>query len=367
MVNTFSTNFNGGVDNTKKRFKNIFDMKNKLNGISLLCIILFFSIVIFSLIACERVNPSPDKTVAESFIENYYNISDYTLTDQLSKLFESSLEGRAPSNGETGIVTLSPEDETKIREVCLKNIGDSITSQLGDELILNRFPLSSIKMAKDYEYTTTISNIILDKISSDNDTEAYYKYNADINIIYNDGYKEKQTLEGKIKLINKNKKWLVSIFTPLTEILPNKKYYNPQNLDSHSLQTNDSTSINHDISSAEEFCNSYMNAMINKEYSFIYNYTVNSSNSDTLEEGQKIWDEIDIDYVKILNAEVRNNKAYYELEINVKEPGNSAFDKGVTVRWLYIFYSNKSNTWVAEGLMSGGEPDESWWNTTYGG
>jgi len=88
----------------------------------LLCIILFFSIVISFLIACERVNPSPDKTVAETFIENYYNISDYALADQLSKLFESSLEGRPPSNWETDIVTLSPEDETKIREACLKNI-----------------------------------------------------------------------------------------------------------------------------------------------------------------------------------------------------------------------------------------------------
>ncbi|GEM_PF-3064159 len=68
---------------------------------------------------------------------------------------------------------------------------------------------------------------------------------------------------------------------------------------------------------------------------------VNSSNSTTLEEGQKIWDEIDIDYVKIRNAKVRNNKGYYELKINVKEPGNSAFDKDITVRWLYIFYSKK--------------------------
>lgn len=366
-VNTFSTNFNGGVDNMKKRFKNIFDTKKKLNGISLLCIIFFFSIVMSSLIACERINPSPDKDVAETFIENYYTISNYTLADQLSKLIESSLEGRTPSNGETGIVTISPENETIIREACLKNIGDSITSQLGDELILNRFPLSSIKMAMDYEYTTTVSNIILDKDSSDNDTEAYYNYNADINIIYNDGYKEKQTLEGKIKLVNENKNWLVSIFTPFTELLPNKKYYNPQNLESNLIKSYDSPHLNYNISSAEEFCNLYMNAMKNKEYSFIYNNTVNSSKNTTLEEGQKIWNEIDIDYIKIRNSEVRSNKAYYELEINVEDPGHSAFDKGVTLRWLYIFYSEKSNTWVAEGLMSDGEPDETWWNTIYGG
>jgi len=97
-------------------------IRKKLSGISLLYIILFFNIVISSLIARERVNPSPNKAVAETSIENYYNISDYALADQLSKLFESSLEGCAPSNGETDIVTLSPEDETKIRESCLKSI-----------------------------------------------------------------------------------------------------------------------------------------------------------------------------------------------------------------------------------------------------
>jgi len=32
-----------------------------------------------------------------------------------------------------------------------------------------------------------------------------------------------------------------------------------------------------------------------------------------------------------------------------------------------MFYGKKSNTWVAGGLMSGSKPDESLWNTIYGG
>lgn len=120
-------------------------------------------------------------------------------------------------------------------------------------------------------------------------------------------------------------------------------------------------------------CEAYIQAMIDSDFTFIANHTVNSLNNTTIEEGQKTWDTIKIDSGLVINGLQRSNsthpdiiKAYYEIEINVSEPGNSDFVKGENTRWLYLSYSEKSG-WVVENFVSTGAPDELWWDIVNGG
>lgn len=114
--------------------------------------------------------------------------------------------------------------------------------------------------------------------------------------------------------------------------------------------------------SAKELSNAYIKALESSDGSFIYTHTASSGKAATLEEEQKIWSTVKIDSVKIIQSEVRDTKAYYELEINVTEPGSSLFNKGKNTRWLYLSSSPQAGLmlWQSEGLMSNGKPDEKW-------
>ncbi|MEG2018421.1 MAG: hypothetical protein RR128_08190, partial [Clostridium sp.] len=132
----------------------------------------------------------------------------------------------------------------------------------------------------------------------------------------------------------------------------------------------DNTPISLIYSTADELCNDYIQAMLDSNYYFIGIHTVNPTTTSTsLDVGQKIWDTIKIEEVKIIKSKVRDSKAFYELEINVTDPGTSAFGEGKNPRWLYLASVKKGDVihWYVEGLMSGGEPDENWWNVIQGG
>lgn len=75
--------------------------------------------------------------------------------------------------------------------------------------------------------------------------------------------------------------------------------------------------------------------------------------------GQEIWDTIKINSVKVIGENVRENKAYYHLELDIKDGGNSAFEIGVFPRWLWLVKGEQG--WYVEGLMTGGAPDANWW------
>lgn len=66
-----------------------------------------------------------------------------------------------------------------------------------------------------------------------------------------------------------------------------------------------------------------------------------------------------INSVKVIGEDVRENKACYELELDIKDGGNSAFEIGVFPRWLWLAKGEQG--WYMEGLMTGGAPDAKWW------
>lgn len=75
--------------------------------------------------------------------------------------------------------------------------------------------------------------------------------------------------------------------------------------------------------------------------------------------GQEIWDTIKINNVEVIGEDVRENKACYELELDIKDGGNSAFETGVFPRWLWL--GKGEHGWYVEGLMTSGAPDANWW------
>jgi hypothetical protein len=77
--------------------------------------------------------------------------------------------------------------------------------------------------------------------------------------------------------------------------------------------------------------------------------------------GQDIWDTIKIIDVKVIREDIRENKACYELQLDIEDGGNSAFEKGISTRWLWLVKGEHG--WYVEGFMAGGAPDASWWNS----
>lgn len=75
--------------------------------------------------------------------------------------------------------------------------------------------------------------------------------------------------------------------------------------------------------------------------------------------GQEIWDTVKMNDVKVINEDVRENKACYWLELDIKDGGNSAFEAGVFPRWLWLVKGEQG--WYVEGLMTGGPPMANWW------
>lgn len=111
---------------------------------------------------------------------------------------------------------------------------------------------------------------------------------------------------------------------------------------------------------ADEAMYAYTKALLSSNYSTILALTP----SFELEPyGQLIWDTIKITDVKVVREDVRDRKACYELELTIADGGNSAFETGTSPRWLWLAKGEKG--WYAEGLMTGGPPDENWWNNVY--
>lgn len=104
----------------------------------------------------------------------------------------------------------------------------------------------------------------------------------------------------------------------------------------------------------------YIKALIESNYNAIHAI---SYGSDYQTDGQEIFDTIKIESIKLLHgeSETRGNKAYYALELNIADGGNSAFEAGIFPRWLYLKKGEQG--WYAEGLMTDGAPDEDWWNS----
>ncbi len=114
--------------------------------------------------------------------------------------------------------------------------------------------------------------------------------------------------------------------------------------------------------SAESVAAAYITAMLESDYSTIASLTpsIAARGEEDLAFGMEIWNTIDISNVIVESEEIRETRACYELQVTVADPGNSAFEEGVTLRWLYLIRGE--NGWYVEGLMTSGSPDEDWWN-----
>lgn len=113
---------------------------------------------------------------------------------------------------------------------------------------------------------------------------------------------------------------------------------------------------------AEAAMQVYSNALLTSDYSSILSLT-HSEKFDP--NGQQICRTVKISDVKVINKDVRDRKACYELELTIDDGGSSAFEKGTFPRWLWLVKGEQG--WYVEGLMTSGAPDSGWWNTVSGG
>jgi beta-lactamase regulating signal transducer with metallopeptidase domain len=112
----------------------------------------------------------------------------------------------------------------------------------------------------------------------------------------------------------------------------------------------------HAPTAAEAFA-AYKKALLESDYRAILALTP-SAKLDPY--GQIIWDTVSISKVSVVSQDIRRNKACYELELTIKDGGSSAFESGISPRWLWL--AKDELGWYAEGLMTGGAPDTEWWD-----
>ncbi len=109
---------------------------------------------------------------------------------------------------------------------------------------------------------------------------------------------------------------------------------------------------------AEDAMQVYSKALLESDYLSILSLTHSAKLEPT---GQLVWDTVRIGDVRVTGQDVRDYNACYELELTVKNAGNSSFENGVSPRWLWLTRGDQG--WYAEGLMTGGAPDEDWWRS----
>ena len=321
-------------------------------------------IISSSFVGCQNIKATSPEATAKSFLKGFYEVENY---DQLKEIEEALIkidEGTVPPEGGEGIGILPEDKVKKYVEASLSHINPLITSDFGDTLMANRSITKNLNLAKEYNYTTKIKAINLEPINSTETKRSYYYYKITLVITYPKEIIEEQVLEGSLGLLKEDGKWLVDTMKENNSITQNKEFYSFDN----GLDSNSNT-VARVFSSAEEFCTEYIKAILANDASFIYSYTINAGKSNTLEEYQQMMDSIKVTSIKVTDSEVRDNKAYYELEILVSEPGDSAYSKGKNIRWLYLSSGTKGGIkhWAAEGLMSSGKPNEQWWNIINGG
>lgn len=368
------TNFNEGVETMKKRFRNIFDNRKKKLGILSLTFTLAVVLCGSSLVACQSSQKSsPEEETATAFLKGYYEVDNILLLKDLHDLFEEQMsKGVVHQRDDGALITMTEEGGKIYSDAVLKNISEYITPAFGERLIKNTDILRNLQSAYDYGYTLQVSDINLTIRDDSIENKLSYDYSLSAKLTYQqDGTSETQVIDGCISLVKENKSWLVQGFINQPQITPNKKCYNPEPMAIHEYtSTNNPPEI---FSDSKTLCDAYIQAMIDRNFTFISDHTVNSLHNTTLEDVQKKWDTIKIDSGSVINGLQRSNsthpdivKAYYEIEINVSEPGNSDFVKGENTRWLYLSYSEK-NGWVVENFVSTGAPDELWCDIVNGG
>lgn len=331
----FSTHFNGGVETMKNRFKNIFDTHKKRRGIISLCLILSLVFVSSSLVACQNSKDLSSEDTAKAFLKGFYEVNNLLLLDEINTLWDKASDEAIPPESGVGIATIPEDVLQKLADTTLKNVKDYITPDMGDTLIANRAIERNLTLASNYGYTLKLTSFNLTNKNTSKDNKVTYDYLAEAQLTYNNLDSVTQVINGNISLMKENEKWLVYGLTQITHVTPDKKYYKAEPAAIGIPQDNSFDSYLTEFSTSEE----------------LGNVTVIDSN-----------EKLNVKYPDI-------SKAYYELEIDVADPGNSSFEKGKNTRWLYLSSGKKGDVthWTVEGLMTSGPPDESWWNTVIGG
>lgn len=109
---------------------------------------------------------------------------------------------------------------------------------------------------------------------------------------------------------------------------------------------------------AEEAMQVYTKALLESDYLTILSLTHTAKLEPV---GQQLWNTIKISKVRVAGEDVRDYNACYELELTIEDGGGSSFEKGISPRWLWLVKGDQG--WYAEGLMSGGAPDQNWWSS----
>lgn len=109
--------------------------------------------------------------------------------------------------------------------------------------------------------------------------------------------------------------------------------------------------------SAKLAMQSYTKAMLAGDY---LQLVMDSVGERFNSEGLKVWSVIKITDINITKEDIREYKAFYQLEINLDYAGQTQLKVGKNTLWLYLLKTNKG--WVVEGLKSN-HPNEHWWNT----
>lgn len=372
-----STNFNGGVDTMKKRFKNIFNNRKKKLGILSLTFTLAVVLCGSSLVACQSSQkPSAAEETATACLKDYYEVDNPLLLNELYDLL-FNIVNSAPLEGEEGIASIPEYGANKYSDAVLKNVKDYITDSFGERLLNNREMERKLQPHSYYIYTLAVTKTQLTLTDDKTPDELFYDYSLDVKLTYEDGTSENEVVDGQIYLAKVDNKWLVNGVNERTSVTPDKKYYNPPATFPH--EGPDATFINdsyENFTDSKSLCDAYIQAMLDSDFNFIANHTANSSKKNSLDAGQRLWDTIKINSVEIISSDERvgahfknMSKACYELKIDVADPGNSVFTKGENIRWLYLSSANKDDTtyWITDGLMASRKPDPLWWDTVNGG
>lgn len=116
---------------------------------------------------------------------------------------------------------------------------------------------------------------------------------------------------------------------------------------------NQNSSINNSgkLTVFEDVKNKYIKAIEESDYNAINDLSKDKASGDELNSSVEVWKSLNIKVMKSSLESQTDSKVSYQLDLNVINPGKSAFEKGNTNRWLTIEKQN-DGTWCVTALAS---------------
>lgn len=334
-----STNFNGNIATMKKRFKNILNLKRKRKGTISLPLILTVVLTSSTLIACDNIStaiPSELEALALGYLKEHYEIKiDYTNTHE----------------------NIPMSKDTKFLDYKIKYTeGEPLEAPYGG-------------------YTLELADIEITNPKMLNAEDMIFDFKADAILVYGNGLLRRKAIKGTFDIDVDGNGRSIGIKHELSDMI-NPYCGNFQNPPAYLLpdynKDKQILTIIDEYTSSKELCAAYMKAIIGKEFPFIGLNTAYILTTVNIEDGQNLMDTLGINRIKIKDSKERlakdsnsNSKAYYELELDVENPGTSSLKKGKNKIWLYMCAKNNEGTdqWIVQQVSKDGPPSKEWWST----